>query len=76
MGKSCHGRLYRSRINLRRESEVVDDEEDEVNDDEEEDDALETVRVLGVEELALLMSIESCRSMIGGESKRRRSCWN
>ena len=65
MGRSCHGRLYRSRINFRRESDLVDDEEDEVEDEEDEVEALETVRVLGVEELARLMSIESCRSMIG-----------
>lgn len=54
-------------MSLRRESEL----ELRLEDEEEEDDveALEVVRVLEVEELAVLVSIERLRSMMNG---RRR----
>ena len=59
---SCHGRLYRSRMSLRRESEDGEDEDE----DEEEDEAVEAVRFLGVnvEGLVVMASYVGRRSIV------------
>ena len=59
---------------MRRESGIDDDDDAEEEVEDEEDEALEVVRVLGAEELAVLISIVSCRSI--ADEVARCSRWS